>query len=113
MLFLCLKDAIVLVGTSALGLTDLRTTPLQTGYPGVEIHANLLDAIIQSTEQANNMYYRPDWEPGLTFLLLIISGLAFVWILPLTRACLYVGGRRRMVSGINTDQFSGMENRSF
>ena len=77
-----LKNAIVLVGTSALGLTDLRTTPLQTGYPGVEIHANLLDAIIQSTEQANNMYYRPDWEPGLTFLLLIISGLAFVMILP-------------------------------
>ena len=77
-----LKNAIVLVGTSALGLTDLRTTPLQTAYPGVEIHANLLDAIIQSTEQANNMYYRPDWELGLTFLLLIISGLAFVMILP-------------------------------
>ncbi|MCB1660667.1 MAG: CHASE2 domain-containing protein, partial [Pseudomonadales bacterium] len=65
-----LKNAIVLVGTSALGLTDLRTTPLQTGYPGVEIHANLLDAIIQSTDKVNQMYYRPDWEPGLTFVIL-------------------------------------------
>lgn len=78
-----LKDAIVLVGTSALGLTDLRTTPLQTGYPGVEIHANLLDAIIQSVGDQNHMYYRPDWEPGLTFLILLLSGLAFVFILPM------------------------------
>jgi adenylate cyclase len=45
-----LKGAIVLIGTSALGLTDLRTTPLETGYPGVEVHANLLDAILQSTD---------------------------------------------------------------
>lgn len=78
-----LKDAIVLVGTSALGLTDLRTTPLQTGYPGVEIHANLLDAIIQSVGDQNHMYYRPDWEPGITFLILLLSGLAFVFILPM------------------------------
>ena len=78
-----LKDAIVLIGTSALGLTDLRTTPLQTGYPGVEIHANLLDAIIQSVGDQNHMYYRPDWEPGLTFLILLLSGLAFVFILPM------------------------------
>ncbi len=78
-----LKGAIVLVGTSALGLTDLRTTPLETGYPGVEVHANLLDAIIQSTETTTSMYYRPDWEPGLTFVILLFSGLAFVWILPI------------------------------
>ena len=77
-----LKGAIVLVGTSALGLTDLRTTPLQTGYPGVEVHANLLDAIIQSTGELNYTYYRPDWEPGLTFVILLLSGLAFIWILP-------------------------------
>jgi adenylate cyclase len=29
------------------------------------------------------MYYRPDWEPGLTFVILLLSGLAFVWILPM------------------------------
>ncbi|MDO8414893.1 MAG: adenylate/guanylate cyclase domain-containing protein [Agitococcus sp.] len=78
-----LKGAIVLIGTSALGLTDLRTTPLETGYPGVEVHANLLDAILQSTDTVTHMYYRPDWEPGLTFVILLLSGLAFVWILPM------------------------------
>ena len=78
-----LKGSIVLIGTSALGLTDLRTTPLETGYPGVEVHANLLDAILQSTDTTTYMYYRPDWEPGLTFVILLLSGLAFVWILPM------------------------------
>ena len=77
-----LKGALVLVGTSALGLTDLRTTPLQTSYPGVEVHANLLDTLLQSTPENNYSYYRPDWEPGMTFTLLLLSGLIFVLVLP-------------------------------
>lgn len=77
-----LQNAIVLVGTSALGLTDLRTTPLETGFPGVEVHANLLDTLLQSNAQTNYSYYRPDWEPGLTFTVLLLAGLAFVLVLP-------------------------------
>ncbi len=41
-----LKDAYVLVGTSALGIYDLRVTPFDTNIPGVEIHANILDNIL-------------------------------------------------------------------
>lgn len=74
--------AIVIVGTSALGLADLRTTPLETQYPGVEVHANLLDAILQSTSAHDYFYYRPDWEPGATFFLLLVSGLLLAVILP-------------------------------
>lgn len=47
-----LQNALVLVGTSALGLSDLRTTPLETGFPGVEAHANLLDAMLQATPRS-------------------------------------------------------------
>jgi len=77
-----LKGAIVLVGTSALGLSDLRTTPLQTSYPGVEVHANLLDSILQSDSHHNFSYYRPDWEPGATFVLLLASCLVLAFWLP-------------------------------
>ncbi len=35
--------AIVLVGTTAKGLQDARSTPEAPDFPGVEIHANLLD----------------------------------------------------------------------
>jgi adenylate cyclase len=77
-----LNGAIVIVGTSALGLADLRTTPLETQYPGVEVHANLLDAILQSSAGHNYFYSRPDWEPGATFVLLLVSGLLLALTLP-------------------------------
>lgn len=77
-----LGGAIVMVGTSALGLADLRTTPLETQYPGVEVHANLLDAILQGGAGHDYFYYRPDWEPGATFILLLLSGLLLALTLP-------------------------------
>ncbi|MCD6060334.1 MAG: Adenylate cyclase, family 3 [Moraxellaceae bacterium] len=77
-----LDGAIVLVGTSALGLADLRTIPLQTQYPGVEVHANLLDAMLQTTGGRDHFYSRPDWEPGATFVLLLVSGLLLAIVLP-------------------------------
>ena len=41
------KDKIVLVGASAVGIADLRTTPFSAfNYPGVEIHANIVDNIL-------------------------------------------------------------------
>ena len=37
-----LEGAIVIVGATAPGLQDLRSTPFGSVYPGVEIHANVL-----------------------------------------------------------------------
>lgn len=77
-----LKGAIVLVGTSALGLADLRITPLQTQYPGVEVHANLLDAILQAGPGLGTFYYQPDWAAGSVLVLLLVSGLLLALLLP-------------------------------
>lgn len=41
-----IEDKIVLIGTSAVGLLDLRTIPFDSVYPGVEIHANIIDNIL-------------------------------------------------------------------
>ena len=41
-----LRGKIVLVGTTAKGLHDLRTTPFDSEYPGVEAHATLIDNIL-------------------------------------------------------------------
>ncbi|MEI7446845.1 MAG: adenylate/guanylate cyclase domain-containing protein [Burkholderiales bacterium] len=43
------RDRIVLVGTSAPGLTDLRATPTSEVYPGVEIHASLIAGALEGT----------------------------------------------------------------
>nr|WP_229414576.1 adenylate/guanylate cyclase domain-containing protein [Massilia arenosa] len=42
-----LKDTIVLIGTTAPGLVDLRATPVNPQYPGVEIHANIIKSILE------------------------------------------------------------------
>lgn len=76
-----LDGAVVLVGTSALGLADLRTIPLQTAYPGVEVHANVLDTLLQAALGHDVFYHRPDWEPAATLSMLFISGLALTLLL--------------------------------
>jgi adenylate cyclase len=40
------RDKIVLVGATAVGIYDLRVTPFSSAYPGVEIHATLIDNIL-------------------------------------------------------------------
>ncbi|KMT66058.1 CHASE2 domain-containing protein [Catenovulum maritimum] len=44
-----LQGKAVLVGTDAAGLLDLRTTPFAKAFPGVEVHANIVEGIIQGT----------------------------------------------------------------
>ncbi len=41
-----LKDRIFLVGPTAVGIYDLRNTPFDAVYPGVGIHANVVDNIL-------------------------------------------------------------------
>ncbi|HOW56666.1 MAG TPA: CHASE2 domain-containing protein [Smithellaceae bacterium] len=41
-----LRGKIVLVGATAIGIYDLRVTPFGSTYPGVEIHANVIDNIL-------------------------------------------------------------------
>ena len=43
-----LQNKIILVGTSAHGLLDLRTTPVDKAMPGIEIHANMISAILDN-----------------------------------------------------------------
>ncbi|MCX5822484.1 MAG: CHASE2 domain-containing protein, partial [Deltaproteobacteria bacterium] len=41
-----LKGKIVLVGATATGIYDMRVTPFSAVYPGVEIHATVIDNIL-------------------------------------------------------------------
>ncbi len=63
-----LRDAIALVGTSAAGLGDLKPTPVQEIFPGVEIHANIVSGILDG-----DFKHRPSdiWRAELGLLLFI------------------------------------------
>lgn len=41
------KDKIILIGSTAIGVYDLRVTPFSTNMPGVEKHASVLDTILK------------------------------------------------------------------
>ena len=72
-----LKDKIVLVGTTAAGLLDLRATPVQGAYPGVEIHANMIAGILD-----NNIKAQPAYTLGAEFLMIVLAGLLLTFYLP-------------------------------
>lgn len=73
-----LTGRIILVGTSAPGLLDLRATPVQSVYPGVEIHANMIAGIIDGNIKPN-----PSYALGAEFFMVVASGLLLVFLLPL------------------------------
>ncbi len=75
---LALKDKIVLIGTSAPGLLDLRSTPVQNIYPGVEVHANIISGILD-----DRIKHKPAWTVGYEFVLLIVIAISMALILPL------------------------------
>ena len=65
-----LAGRIVIVGTSAPGLLDLRSSPLGPAYPGVEVHANLLAGILDGV-----LLQAPAYTVGAEVCLLLVFGL--------------------------------------
>ncbi len=76
-----LDGAIVIIGATAPGLQDLRSTPFGSIYPGVEIHANVLSGILDD---------RFRWQPAYTLAIELIAvavfGLILTLVLPLLSA---------------------------
>jgi adenylate cyclase len=65
------RDKIVLVGATALGLYDARTTPFDREVPGVEIHATVIDNILH-----RDFVLRPVWIRGVNILIILL--MAFI-----------------------------------
>jgi adenylate cyclase len=73
-----LKGKIALVGTSAPGLLDLRSTPVGSVYPGVEIHANMITAMLDG-----DFKQMPPYMLGTEVILLLIGGIALSLLVPM------------------------------
>ena len=81
-----LRGKIILVGTSAPGLQDLRITPVGQTYPGVETHANVISSMLDGKS-----IYKPDYALGVEVALLILVGLALAFALPALTATSALG----------------------
>ncbi|MDX1489771.1 MAG: adenylate/guanylate cyclase domain-containing protein [Pseudohongiellaceae bacterium] len=98
------ENALVLVGTTSTGMFDLRSTPVGAVYPGVEVHANMLNAILDtlevpevdsgsqtdnasvlsglSRENAPRFPYKPSWEQFAIFTTILSLGLILSVLMP-------------------------------
>jgi len=72
-----LEGKVVFVGTSVIGLRDMRSTPVSDSVPGVEVQAQLAEQMIEQEYLS-----RPDFADGAEFLYLAAIGVLFVWALP-------------------------------
>jgi adenylate cyclase len=68
---------IVLIGTGAAGLRDIRATPLSAAIAGVEIHAQALEQMILGSHLV-----RPDWISGAEIAWLLALGTVLAVLIP-------------------------------
>src|SRR6266568_2853654 len=68
-----INGKLVLIGTSATGLNDIKTTPVTSAMPGVEIHAQVLESAL-----TGGVVAQPTYGIGLEFLGALIMGLLVI-----------------------------------
>ena len=76
-----LAGKMVLVGTSAAGLKDLRASPLTSNLPGVDMHLQLLENIWTQTYM-----FRPEFIAIFEWLGTLLTGLILIILVPLAGA---------------------------
>jgi len=71
-----LENRIVLLGSTAPGLADLRVTPFSNAFPGVEIHAHLITGILDGTIRAT-----PPWADDARLAAVLLLGVLLTVVL--------------------------------
>ncbi len=81
-----ITDQYLLVGTSATGLKDLRSTPLDSALPGVEVHAQLLENVLEQS-----FLFRADYFHVLEWAGTFATGMILIILVPVVGARLTLG----------------------
>src|SRR3984957_15753454 len=89
------RGRLVLIGTSAIGLLDLKTTPVEAAMPGVEVHAQILESVL-----TKSLLVQPNYAIGAELLLAVLFGLAIIIAAPLLSATVVVLVGAAMVAGL-------------
>ncbi|MCH9780565.1 MAG: adenylate/guanylate cyclase domain-containing protein, partial [Alphaproteobacteria bacterium] len=70
-----LAGKVLLLGSSASGLKDLRNTPVHPALPGVEVHANIVDNVL------NGIFISaPEWFGLIEAIIIIVFGFGMVFL---------------------------------
>ena len=71
-----IRDKIALIGTSATALMDLRATPFESIFPGVEVHANVIDNILNK-----DFLFKPSWIEAINICLIFVLSFFIYFII--------------------------------
>ena len=72
-----LRGKMAIIGTSAVGMLDIRATPIDAVIPGVEVHAQVIEAAFSGA-----FLSRPAWINGAEILLIALGGMLIIWLVP-------------------------------
>jgi adenylate cyclase len=72
-----IKGKLTIVGTSAVGLRDIRSIPTERDIPGVEVHAQLIEAIVHS-----KYLVRPNYADVAELSILLVGGIIMIILVP-------------------------------
>src|SRR6516165_568107 len=72
-----IEGRIILIGTSAPGLLDLRATPIDAAVPGIDIHAQVIEHLL-----TGHFLERPDYALALEEFIILALGIMLALILP-------------------------------
>ena len=90
-----IRGRLVLVGTSAIGLFDIKTTPVDAAMPGVEVHAQILESVLTKGQLAPV----PD-AIGAEIVIAVLLGLAIIIAAPALSPTVVVVLGAAMVAGL-------------
>jgi adenylate cyclase len=71
------KGKLILIGTSSVGLNDIKTTPVSPAMPGVEIHAQVLESALTGA-----VVSQPNYAIALEFFAALVLGLLVIIFAP-------------------------------
>ena len=73
-----IKGKLVLIGTSATGLNDIKTTPVDPAIPGVEVHAQVLESAL-----THSLLTQPNYGIVVEFCAALLLGIFVIIFVPL------------------------------
>ncbi len=127
-----LFNSLALVGATATGLFDLRSAPMEAVFPGVEVHANVLNALLSAApaftlensesdleagsqlvnatsvlrgSQNEPFPSRPDWEEGAVIATIMVSGVFLSLVYPMLGPALLLLSSLSFMLGVTALNF--------
>ncbi|MFY9895358.1 MAG: adenylate/guanylate cyclase domain-containing protein [Xanthobacteraceae bacterium] len=86
---------LVLIGTSATGLLDIKTTPVEPAMPGVEVHAQILENVLTQALLA-----RPNYAIAVELVAAVVFGIAIIIAAPMLPASIVIAIGALLIAGL-------------